>query len=141
MFRVFDIETNQWIKDNVYLNPDGELFLIKKSMFGKPKKLVLLTKDRYVWHQDIELYDKNGNLIYIGDYIKAQVEESRFVIGLVAYAHEMSAYIILCDETNEFFTLGSEVTELIEKIGNVFDGYEVDIEEIEEDSEEVEVDE
>lgn len=140
-YRVFDIETNQWIKDNVYLNPDGDLFLIKKSIFGRPKKPILLEPDRYVWHQDVELYDKNNNMVYIGDYIKAQVEENKSVIGLVVYAHEMSAYIILCDETNEFFTLGSNVCEHIEKIGNVFDGYEIDIEETEEDSEEVEVNE
>ena len=137
-YRVYDIERNQWIKDNVYLNPDGDLFLIKKSIFGRTKKPILLESDRYVWHQDIELYDKDNNLVYIGDYIKAQVAEDRSVIGLVAYAHEMSAYIILCDETNEFFTLGSQVCDRIEVIGNVFDGYEVDIEETEEDSEEVE---
>lgn len=141
MFRVFDTEKNQWIRDNIYLNPDGDLFLIKKSIFGRTKKPILLESDRYVWHQDIELYDKNNNMVYIGDYIKAQVEENRSVIGLVVYAHEMSAYIILCDETNEFFTLGSNVCEHIEKIGNVFDGYEIDIEETEEDSEEVEVNE
>ena len=138
MFRVYDNITNQWIKDNVYLNPDGDLFLIKKSIFGRTKKPALLDSDRYVWHQDIELYDKNNNMVYIGDYIKAQVEDNRSVIGLVTYAHEMSAYIILCDD-NKFYTLGSNVCELIEIIGNVFDGYEVDIEETEEDSEEVEV--
>lgn len=135
MFRVYDNITNQWIKDNVYLNPDGDLFLIKKSIFGRTKKPALLDSDRYVWHQDIELYDKNNNMVYIGDYIKAQVEENRSVIGLVTYAHEMSAYIILCDD-NKFYTLGSNVCELIEIIGNVFDGYEVDIEETEEETEE-----
>ena len=131
MFRVFDTEKNQWIRDNIYLNPDGDLFLIKKSIFGRTKKSILLESDRYIYHNDIELYDKDNNLIYIGDYIKAQIEENRSVIGLVTYAHEMSAYIILCDD-NKFYTLGSNVCELIEIIGNVFDGYEVDIEETEE---------
>lgn len=140
-YRVYDIERNQWIKDNVYLNPDGDLFLIKKSIFGRTKKPILLEPDRYIYHNDIELYDKDNNLVYIGDYIKAQVKEDRSVIGLVSYAHDLSAYVILCDDTNEFFTLGSNVCELIEIIGNVFDGYEVDIEETEEDSEEVEVNE
>jgi hypothetical protein len=131
LFRVFDTEKNQWIRDNIYLNPDGDLFLIKKSIFGRTKKPILLESDRYVYHNDIELYDKDNNLVYIGDYIKAQIEENRSVIGLVTYAHEMSAYIILCDD-NKFYTLGSNVCELIEIIGNVFDGYEVDIEETEE---------
>lgn len=139
-YRVYDIERNQWIKDNVYLNPDGDLFLIKKSIFGRTKKPILLESDRYVYHNDIELYDRENKLVYIGDYIKAQVEEKRSVIGLVTYAHEMSAYIILCDD-DKFYTLGSNVCELIEIIGNVFDGYEIDIEETEEDLEEVEVNE
>lgn len=140
-YRIYDIERNQWIKDNVYLNPDGDLFLIKKSIFGRTKKPVLLDSDRYVYHNDIELYDKENNLVYIGDYIRAQAKEDRSVIGIVSYAHDLSAYVILCDDTNEFFTLGSNVCELIEIIGNVFDGYEVDIEETEEDLEEVEVNE
>ena len=49
--------------------------------------------------------------------------EDRIEIGLVTYAHELSAYIILCDASNTFYTLGSETTEFIEVIGNVFDGY------------------
>lgn len=132
MFRVYDTVACEWIKEGIYLNPDGDLFLIKKSIFGRTKKPVLLESDRYVYHNDIELYDMNGNLVYIGDYIKAKVSEDKSVIGLVAYAQEMSSYIILCDETNEFFTLGSEVAEFIEIIGNVFNGYEIDIEETEE---------
>lgn len=130
-YRVFDTEMNQWIKDDVYLNPDGDLFLIKKSIFGRTKKPVLLDSDRYAWHQDIELYDRENNLVYIGDYVKAQITEDKSAIGLVCYAHDMSAYIILCDD-NIFYTLGSEVTEFIQIIGNVFDGYEIDIEETEE---------
>lgn len=44
----------------------------------------------------------------------------------MAYAHEISAYVILCDD-DMFYTLGSNVCDHIEIIGNVFDGYEVDI--------------
>ena len=124
-YRVYDTEKKCWVKDNIYLSPNDELFRIKRSVFGRIKKPILLTQDRYVYHNDIELCDKNNNPIYIGDYIKAQVEEDKTVIGLVCYAYEISAYIILCADSNEYFTLGSEVCELIEIIGNVFDGYEV----------------
>jgi hypothetical protein len=140
-YRVYDIERNQWIKDNVYLNPDGDLFLIKKSIFGRTKKPILLESDRYVYHNDIGLFDKNENLIYIGDYVRAQVEENRFVIGVVNCAIDPAAYAILREDIEECFILGSEVCQFVEIIGNVFDGYEVDIEETEEDSEEVEVNE
>lgn len=126
-YRVYDTEMNEWIKDDIYLYPDGNLFLIKKSTFGGMKKPVLLDSDRFVYHNDIGLYDKNGDLIYIGDYVRAQVEEDRFVIGVVACAQAPAAYTILCEDIEECFILGSEVCQFVEKIGNVFDGYEVDI--------------
>lgn len=125
-YRVYDNEKKKWVMDNVYLNPHSELFLIKRFLFGVVKVLHTLDSDRYIHHRDINLYDKNSVLIYEGDYIKAQVEEDRSVTGLVAYAHELSAYVILCVDSDEFYTLGSETCEFIEVIGNVFDGYKED---------------
>lgn len=124
-YRVYDTKKKCWVKDNVYLAPDGELFMIKRMLFGLIKRLPILSPDRYIYHRNINLQDKNSLEIYEGDYIKAQVKEEESVIGFVVYAHELSSYVILCVDSNEFFTLGSEVCELIEVIGNVFDGYEV----------------
>mgnify|MGYP003293037067 CR=1 FL=1 len=121
-YRVYDNEQKKWLKDNIYLTPDGELFLIKKSLFGMIKSLIL-SQDRYIYHKTIDLLDKNKKQVHEGDYIKAQVSEDRSVIGLVAFAVELSAWVILCVDSDEFFTLGSETTEFIEIIGNVFDGY------------------
>lgn len=125
MFRVFDTESHEWVNDNVYLNPNGELFLIKQSVFGWVKVPLELSQDRYVYHVDIGLYDKNDSLVYEGDYILAELAENRSVVGLVAYVHEISAYVILCDD-DMFYTLGSNVCDHIEIIGNVFDGYVID---------------
>ena len=122
-YRVYDNERKVWLKDNIYLNPDGELFRIKKLIFRMVKVLLALSQDRYVYHKSIDLWDKNGVLVYEGDYIRASVAENKEVIGLVCYAHELSSYVILVESTQEFFTLGSEVTEYIEVMGNVFDGY------------------
>lgn len=121
--RVYDNEQKKWVKDNVYLSPDGELFLIKQSLFGMVKVPLALDSDRYICHKDINLYDKNGVLVYEGDYICARVAEDKEEIGLVAYAHELSAYIILCVDSDTFYTLGSNVSEEISVVGNVFDGY------------------
>lgn len=121
-YRVYDNEQKKWLKDNIYLTPDGELFLIKKSLFGMVKVPLALSQDRYIYHKAIELYDKNKKQVYEGDYIKAQVGEDKSVIGLVTFATELSSYVILCVDSDEFYTLGSEVTEYIEEIGNVFDG-------------------
>lgn len=122
-YRVYDNEQKEWVKDNIYLNSDGDLFLIKRSAFGWTKLPLALSPERYVCHKAIDLWDKNGQQIFEGDYLKAQVSEDRVVIGLVAFAIELSSYIILCVDSDEFYTLGSEVCEYIEKIGNVFDGY------------------
>lgn len=124
MYRVYDIEHNKWIEDNVYMSPDGELYKIKQSIFGWTKVPLMLSQDKYIYHKGIDLCDKNGKEIHEGDYIKAQIAEDRTVIGVVTFATEISGYIILCDETSEFFTLGTEVCQYIQIIGNVFDGYD-----------------
>ena len=123
MFRVYDTEQHKWVKDNIYLNPDGKLFLIKQSLFGMVKVPLALDSEKYIYHQDIGLTDKIGNEIFEGDYIQAKVDENKTVVGLVAFAIELSAWVILCVDSDEFYTLGSEVMEFIQVIGNVFDGY------------------
>lgn len=122
-FRVYDTDKKKWIKENIYLSPNEELFLIKPGLFGTIKVPLALDTDRYVFHKDINLYDKKNRLVYEGDYIKATVDTDKEEIGLVTYAHELSAYIILCVSNDTFYSLGSNVSSEIEIIGNVFDGY------------------
>lgn len=123
-YRVFDTKKKQWVANDIYLAPSGKLFKIKKSVFGWIKIPLELSPDRYVYHEDIELYDNKNNLIFIGDYIQAKVAEDKTVVGLVVFAHELSSYVILCDASNEFYTLGSDVSSELRVIGNVFDGYD-----------------
>ena len=120
MYRVFDTKRYKWVKKNVYLTPNDEVCVEKKSILGWKK---LVSDDRYVYHRDTGMFDKNGILVYEGDYIKAMVDEDKIVVGMVCFAHETSGYIMLCNDTNEWFSLGSEVSDLIEVFGNVFDGY------------------
>ncbi len=123
-FRVYDLEKCKWVKDNIYMNSNDELYLIKQSLFGMIKVPLALDSDRYICHRDINLYDKENILVFEGDYIKATVSEDKTVIGLVTYAAELSSYVILCVDNDEFYTLGSSVSSEIQVIGNVFDGYE-----------------
>lgn len=118
-YRVYDKKKRKFITDNIFLTPDGELVESKKSLFGN--KLTFVDQDRFVYQKYIELSDRNNLPIYMGDYVRAQVAEDKEVTGLVTYAQELSSYVILCFDTEEYFTLGTEVCEFIEVVGNVFD--------------------
>ena len=117
-YRVYDKKKKKFVQDNIFLTPDGELIESKKSLFGN--KLTFVDQDRFVYQKHIELNDKNDTPIYIGDYLEAKVTEDRTVLGMVTFATELSAYIILCFDASEYFTLGTEVCDLIEVVGNVF---------------------
>lgn len=124
MFRVYSIKEKRWMRDNVYLSPYiNDLYVSKRNVFGR-KKLKLESIDDYVIHKNSGLFDKYESPIYEGDYVKAQVSEDKTVIGMVVFAPELASYIILCDDTSQWFSLGSEVSKHIQVIGNAFDGYE-----------------
>lgn len=118
-YRVYDKKKKKFVSDNIFLTPDGELVESKRALFGN--KLTFIDQNRFVYQRYIELHDKNGTPIYMGDYVKAQVTDDKEIIGMVTFATELSAYIILCFDTDEYFTLGTEVCDLIEVVGNVFD--------------------
>lgn len=123
-YRVYDKKERKWVEDNIFLSPNGGLFLIKKFLFGWFKTIHALSQERYVYYKDIALYDKDNKPIFEGDYLKAQVDVDKEVVGMVAYVDQLSAYVILCEDTNEFYTLGSDTSEFIVVIGNVLEGYE-----------------
>lgn len=119
-YRVYDKKKKRWVEDKIFMTPNGDLLKSDKSILGWTKP-TFVSENRYVYQKAIDLYDKNGVSIYVGDYLKAKVAEDRTVTGLVTFANELSSYIIVCFESEEFFTLGTEVCEYIEVIGNVFD--------------------
>ena len=118
-FRVYDKKKRRFVQDNVYLTPDGELVESKKSLFGN--KMTFMDGNRFIYQKSTELVDWNGVEIYIGDYLEAQVADDRTVTGMVTFASELSEYIILCFDSEEYFTLGESVCGLITVVGNVFD--------------------
>ena len=118
-YRVYDKKRKKFVEDNIFLTPDGELVESKKSLFGD--KITFVSQNRYVYQKYIELDDINGKQIYVGDYLEAKISEDKTVVGMVTFAPELSAYIILCFETEEYFTLGTEVCQYVKVVGNVFD--------------------
>ena len=118
-YRVFDKKKKKWVKDDFFLTPDGDLLQSEKSLFGN--KITFVSKDRYVYQASIGLLDKNDRMVYVSDYVKAKVDEDKEIVGLVTYASELSGYVILCFDTDEYFELGESVSKLIEVVGNVFE--------------------
>lgn len=118
-YRVYDKKKKRFVTDNIFLTPDGELVESKKSLFGN--KMTFVDGNRFVFQKYIELNDKNDTLIYMGDYVEANVAEDKTITGLVTFSTELSSYVILCFDTGEYFTLGESVREFIRVIGNVFD--------------------
>ena len=118
MLRVYDKYEKCWV-DNALLAPNGDIYILKKSLFGK--KLKLTSSERYVYHRDTNLWDKDNNLIYEGDMVEATVSEDTTVTGMVAYAREFAGYVILCSDCEKWYSLGSEVCQYVKVIGNVFD--------------------
>ena len=119
-FRVWDKKKKRWVEDVMLLTANGELIESKRSLFGN--KFTFVDQNRYVYQRYIELADKNSTPIYIGDYLEAVVADDRVVRGVVTFADELSAYIILCLDVDEYYTLGQYVSQDIQVVGNVFDG-------------------
>lgn len=117
MFRVFDKVKNCWVRDGVYLSPNNDLFISKKTLFGT-EKLSLVSDYRYTYHKDIGLYDKNDKLVFEGDICKCK--DGAFT-GVVAYVREHAAYYLLDDEHMTYYPLDVEHMDMVEVIGNVFE--------------------
>ena len=118
-YRVYDKKKKKFVQDNIFLTPDGELVESKKSLLVN--KVTFVEQNRFVYQSSIDLVDKNGTQIFVGDYLKAHVSEDEEISGLVTYSEQLSSYVILNFETDKYYTLGESVIEFIEVIGNVFD--------------------
>ena len=121
MYRVYDTQKKKWLKYDVYLMPNGDLYKLEKPIFRKRNTLRQLSADRYVYHRDIGLYDKNDVLIYQGDIVKANINEDEYINAEVAYVEHVASYVILDFKEGRYYSLGTEECSHLEVIGNVFD--------------------
>ena len=119
MYRVYDNKEKHWVKKGIYISPNNDLSISKKAMFGT-EKLSLVSGQRYTFHRDIGLHDRNNVLIFEGDICKITLEHEE-VIGVVAYCPEHAAYYVFDYQNYKYYTLGIDKQNKIEVIGNVLD--------------------
>ena len=119
IFRVYDRENKTWIKNDAYIDSDGNLFILKKTLFGRQK--MLTDENKYVYHKSIEKKDKNDVWIFEADICKS---EKAGIVGVIAYIPENAAYCLLDYNNNLCYDLNIDSQE-IEKIGNIFDNQEL----------------
>ncbi len=118
MFRVYDHAVKKWIKDEVFLS-QNDFYRYKGKVF---KRLESLNAYRYSLDIDIGITDKYKRPIFENDYLKLNVEGDKEVLGVVKYIPEYCSYVALCDETNEYYTIGSDYANHIMIVGNIYDG-------------------
>jgi len=117
MYRVYCRIEKKWLKEGVYLSPNNDLYISKKTLFGA-EKLFLVSDNKYIWHKSTETYDKNNTLIFEGDICKIEHLDA---IGMIAYIPELASYCLLDDKNLKYYTLGEDRCEQIEVIGNVLE--------------------
>ena len=121
MYRVYNNKEKCWVRDGVYLSPNNDLSTSKKTLFGA-EKLSLVSDNRYTWHRDIGLYDKNNKLVFEGDICKCK---DGVFTGVVSYVREHAAYYLLDDEHMTYYPLGVEHMDMVEVIGNVLENQDL----------------
>lgn len=132
MYRVYDKKETAWVKENIYLAPNNDLYLVKKNFLGNIV-MTLVPENRYVYEIDTGLLDKNKQLIFEGDICKTSQSG---MVGLITFSSEQSAYVFLDYTEHKWYPLGKEIcSNSIEVIGNVFDNPELipDLQEDEKD--------
>ena len=128
MYRVFDKRKNRWVRDDIFLTQSGMLCKIKRGIFGR-SKIVLLYDDEYIYHNAIELTDREGRAIFEGDIVKAYIngddEKVLPIIAEIAYIYQLASYVLLDYATGYYYSLGEEQCNFVEVIGNVLDNPEL----------------
>ena len=121
MYRVYDTQKKRWLKYDIYLMPNGDLYKLEKPIFRKRNTLKQLSNERYIVHRDIGLTDKNGILMYEGDICEAMINEDETINAEIAYVDHIASYVLLDYKTGRYYSLGTEQANLIEVVGNVLD--------------------
>lgn len=124
MYRIYDKVLKKWIKDNIYLAPNGDIVLSEKTLFGK-YKLRLGLDTRYIVHKSVGMTDRNNVDIFEGDICRISKANA---IGVVTYVTDYGSYFIMDNKYWKYFPIEEKHCDQIEIIGNVFDNNDLIVE-------------
>lgn len=125
-FRVWENSTKQYLNEEKFLSPSGELGFFVRSM-GCPHHRLFNNQEIFTIEQCTGLKDKNGKLIYEGDVITTADDDEipkEYDIYCIkwakAYSGEMFCAIDKKGELQDFYG-GIPLLEYARIIGNIHD--------------------
>lgn len=127
MYRLYDHDNKEWVKDEFYVSSFGDVLLKKKALFGGVK-MIHASEDRYTLHQDTGVCDVNGYLIFEGDICRNCKDHD--IICVVGYYPENAAYLLFEAKYDakyrmNAFALDNDSRSELEVIGNVLDNADI----------------
>lgn len=121
-YRVYDNQKKEWIMDSIYESPFGDLWSVKKGLFGN-YKLELLSDTRYTRQRCTGLLDANEFSIYEGDICITKKglcnEDGKEVKGVVSYYPDSAQYFLFDYKKDVYYPLNDVICKFLEIIGNV----------------------
>lgn len=124
MIRVYDKKEERWMHGDFCILSNGDLAELKKRPFGT-EKIELLSNERYIWHEDIKLYDSIGNLIFEGDICRLDVPDNESLYCFVAYIPERAAYLLFDEKNLNYYNIDENIRNIMSVVGNVIDNQDI----------------
>lgn len=121
MFRVYDKKKKKFLYDDVFLGSDDVIF--KYNCGFLKSYLRVLSANRYVFQNCIEISDVNDRLIFEGDEVKYKLD-SKTVQGIVSYIPQIASYMVINHNDRICYPIkanGDKLNVEIEVVGNVFE--------------------
>jgi len=121
MFRVYDKKKKQFIYNDMFLGYDDVIFRYKCGFFKS--YLRVLSKDRYISQNFIEVLDINDCLIFEGDKVKYKLN-SKTIQGIVSYVPQIASYMVIDHKDKTCYPIKASDNKSnieIEVVGNVFE--------------------
>lgn len=115
LFRIYDKANRKWMKDDVVIDSSGGVTEVEDH------KLEAILADHYLSDEvEIEwatgLYDRDDNMIYVGDI----VQDHNGLIGEVYYSIFQARYSVKqLNTTVYYFGLGNKIASYLTIIGNI----------------------